>query len=220
MFELNTIYNESCLETMKHISDNEINLILTDIPYNAVNRNDNGLRNLNKEDADILTFDLSEFLQQLIRICSGSGYIFCGWGQISQITDFFINNGLSTRLCVWKKTNPSPMNGEYIWLSGAEFAVYFKKHNATFNEHCKNCVWDFPSGKSTIHPTEKPIALFEYLVQVSSNVGDIVYDPCIGSGTTAVACKELDRNYVGSEISPEYCKIAEERIKNLPTKLL
>ena len=63
-----------------------------------------------------------------------------------------------------------------------------------------------------IHPTQKPIALFEYLIKTYTNKGDLVLDNCIGSGTTAVACRNLNRNFIGIEISPEYCKIAEQRL--------
>ncbi len=212
---INNIDNADCIEVMDRMESNSVDLLLTDIPYNGVNRKSNGLRNLDKQEADIMTFDLTKFMQESIRIVRGSGYIFCGWGQISLITDFLTQNKISTRLCVWRKTNPSPMNGQSIWLSGAEFAVYFKKPNATFNEHCKNCVWDFPSGRGKVHPTEKSLKLFEYLVKASSNEGDIVFDPCMGSGTTIVAAKALNRNYYGIELKPEYFKMAQDRLAEI-----
>jgi len=68
-------------------------------------------------------------------------------------------------------------------------------------------------------PTEKPIRLFELLIKQSSNEGDVILDPFIGSGTTAVACKELNRNYIGIEINPEYCKIARRRVNATPEPL-
>jgi len=207
----NKIYQGDCLEVMKDIPDNSVDLVLTDIPYDGVNRESQGLRNLDKGDADIITFDLDEFLKETDRVCKGSGYIFCGWGQISKIIDYF--GKYSTRLCVWEKTNPSPMNGDFIWLSGVEFAVYFKKPNATFNEHCKSPVWKFQSGRNKEHPTEKPLKLFEYLVSVSSKENDLVLDACIGSGTTAKASKNLNRNFIGIEVSEKYCEIAEQRLR-------
>ena len=104
------------------------------------------------------------------------------------------------------------MNGQVIWLSGVEYCVYFKKPKATFNEYCKNVVWDFPCGRGNIHPTQKPLKLFEFLVKASSNENDIVLDPFIGSGTTGVACKNLNRNFIGVELSEEYCQIAKKRL--------
>ena len=63
------------------------------------------------------------------------------------------------------------------------------------------------------HPTQKPVALFEYLVKTYTNEGETVLDNCMGSGTTAIACINTNRNYIGFELSEEYCKIAEERIR-------
>lgn len=99
-----------------------------------------------------------------------------------------------------------------MWLSGIECCVFGRKKGATFNEHCKNSVWRFPNGRSKIHKTEKPIKLFKYLVEVSSKEGDIVLDACVGSGTTAVACQQTGRKFIGIEISEDYCKIARERL--------
>ena len=70
-----------------------------------------------------------------------------------------------------------------------------------------------------LHPTQKPVALFEYLIRTYTNEGDLVLDNCIGSGTTAVACQNLNRNFIGIEVSPEYCKIAEKRLNSEQTKL-
>jgi len=64
----------------------------------------------------------------------------------------------------------------------------------------------------TLHPTQKPVALFEYLIKTYTNEGDLVLDNCMGSGTTGVACKNLNRNFIGIELDPEYFKIAEKRI--------
>ncbi len=69
------------------------------------------------------------------------------------------------------------------------------------------------------HPTQKPVALFEYLIKTYTNEGDLVLDNCIGSGTTAVACKQLKRNFIGIEISPKYCEIAEKRIAGTTSPL-
>ena len=67
-------------------------------------------------------------------------------------------------------------------------------------------------GKNVFHPTQKPVALFEYLIKTYTNEGDLVLDNCMGSGTTGVACKNLNRNFIGIELDPDYFKIAEKRI--------
>lgn len=107
-----------------------VNLTLTDIPYGVVNRDDNGLRNLDKENADIMTFELKDFLPEVYRVTSGTIIIFCSKEQISEIYEFFNDKQkkkLGVRQLIWEKTNPSPMNGQYIYLSGIENAVWFKK---------------------------------------------------------------------------------------------
>lgn len=202
-----------CLERMKEIPDGSVDLVLTDIPYNEVNRLSSGLRNLNKDKADILLFNLEESLSECVRICTGSIYIFCGIEQISFIRSYFVERKLSTRLCIWEKSNPSPMNGTRLWLSGIESIVFARKPKATFNEHCKNTVFRFPTVRGKLHPTMKPILLIEKLIKASSNEGDTVLDFTMGSGTTGVACKNLNRNFIGIELDEKYFEIAKKRIK-------
>jgi site-specific DNA-methyltransferase (adenine-specific) len=201
-----------CMELLNDIPDNFIDMILTDIPYGVVTRDSGGLRSLDKGAADEVTFDLNDFVSECVRVTSGSIYIFCGFEQISQIRVLFTEADLSTRLIVWEKTNPSPMNGQYIWLSGIEVCFYGKKPKATFNGHCRNTVLRYSSGRSKRHPTEKNLDLFVDLVEVSSNPGDLILDPCIGSGTTAEACLRTDRKFLGCEINPEYFEVCQDRL--------
>ena len=120
-----------CLNLMQDLERNSIDMLLTDIPYDMVNRPSNGLRVLDKGNADILTFDLKSFLVEVDRICKGTIVIFCGVNQVSEIYKYFAEkqaNGKGTvRQLIWEKTNPSPMNGEHIYLSGIENAIWFKK---------------------------------------------------------------------------------------------
>ena len=122
---------------------------------------------------------------------------------------------------IWEKTNPSPMNCQHVWMSRIETFVYFKKRGAVFNEHYKNSVVRFPNGSSKIHPTQKPLKLFEYLIEVSSNQGDLVCDPFVGSGTTAVAAKKLNRKFIVGDINPEFVEITKRRVSEVkPTAKL
>ena len=73
----------------------------------------------------------------------------------------------------------------------------------------------FNRDKEKLHPTQKPVPLFEYLIRTYTNEGETVLDNCMGSGTTAIACINTNRNYIGFELSEEYCKIAEERIRKI-----
>lgn len=208
------MFNADCLDIMAKMNDGAVDFTLTDIPYDAVNRESNGLRNLDKGNADIITFDLDEFLKQVLRVTSNSICIFCGKEQFSQIYKFFTDIGKGTvRPIIWEKTNPSPMNGQYIYLSGVEMGVWYKKQGAkTFNAHCKNTVFHYPNGRSKLHPTEKNHALLEDLIQDNTNEGQIVFDPCCGSGSHCFVAKNLGRKYVGVELDKNYFNVAVERM--------
>lgn len=215
--ELNKIYNIDCMELMGGVEKDFVDLTLTDIPYDMVNRDSNGLRVLDKGVADVLTFDLETFLDELYRITKGSIIIFCGVNQVSDIYKFFADkqkhNKGTVRQLVWKKTNLSPMNGQHIYLSGIENAIWFKKRGGVFNAHCKNTVFEYPCGRSKLHPTEKNHGLLKELILDNSNVGDIVFDPCAGSGAHLLCAKELGRNYIGCELNKEYFDVANKILK-------
>ena len=210
------LYNGDCLEIMDKLIEEgvKVDMVLTDIPYGEVNRaKESGLRKLKKGNADIETFRLDELLPRINDICNGSIYIFCGIEQVSEIRKFFREKDILTRLCIWEKNNPSPINCQHHWMSSIECCIYAKKKGATFNEHYKSCVWRNPVGRSKIHPTEKPLKLFTYLVETSSNKNDIVLDCCFGSGTTGVACINTGRRFIGIELDNNYFNIASKRIE-------
>ena len=121
----------------------------------------------------------------------------------------------------WIKSNPLPAFNRTNYRSAVEFIYFGQKEGekAIFNfgqqKEMKNW-FEYPlvqGRERTKHPTQKPLGLIQKFVQVSSNKDDLVLDPFIGSGTTAVAAKMLGRNYIGIEKSKEYCEIAEARIK-------
>lgn len=219
MSNANSIHNDDCMDYMKAMPDECVQLTLTDIPYGAVNRDSNGLRNLNKEDADVITFELQDFLSEVCRITSGTIIIFCSKEQISEIYNFFNEKQKkklgTVRHLVWEKTNPSPMNGQYVYLSGIENAVWFKKKGATFNAHCKNPVFKYACGRSKLHPTEKNHDLLKELILDNSKEGDIVFDPCCGSGAHLLVAKENNRQWLGVELNKEYFNVAVERMKDV-----
>ena len=212
---LNKIICGDCMAHMHQFPGKSVDLVLTDIPYGTVNKAAGvigGVRNLHKGDADTITFDIEPFLSEVNRICRGSIYIFCSTEQVSFIRQYFVNMKLSTRHCIWEKTDPSPMLGQYMWTSGFENCVFAKNKGAVFNEHCKPGIWKCISGKSDVHPTQKPLRLFKRLVAASSRPDDIVFDPCVGSGTTAVAAMQLGRQFIGIDISAKYCEVARGRV--------
>ena len=208
-----------CMELMNNIPNESIDLVLTDIPYNVVNREDNGLRKLDKENADILTFDLINFLNQLYDKTKSTIIIFCGKEQVSIIHSYFNDKqkkGKGTvRQLIWEKSNPSPMNGQHIYLSGVENAIWFKKRGGTFNAHCKNTVFKYPIGRSKLHPTEKNHLLLQELILDNSNENDLILDPCMGSGSTGVVALQNNRNFLGIELNQNYFEIAKNRLEGL-----
>lgn len=208
------LFKGDCIEIMKTIPDKSVDVVITDIPYGEVNRENSGIRNFNKKDADVETFALSDFMYEVCRVVKGSIYIFCGTEQLSYIRKYLRGVDMITRVVVWQKTNPSPVNGQNFWLSGIELCCCGKFHGATYNQFCENTVLNFPSTASKVHPTQKPLAVIKKLIMASSNVGDVVLDPCMGSGTTGICCVNTDRNFIGIELNEKYFNIAKQRIES------
>ena len=106
-------------------------MTLTDIPYGEVTRPDNGLQNLDKGLADIVTFELEPFLEKVWNVTKGTIIIFCGKEQVSSIHKWFAEKQQkklgTVRQLIRQKSNPSPMNGQYVYLSGIENAIWFRK---------------------------------------------------------------------------------------------
>lgn len=206
------------MEYLKTTNDDIFDLTLTDIPYGEVNRADNGLRSLDKSLADKMVFNIQEFLEEIYRTTKSTIIIFCGKEQLSEIHAFFSEKQKkklgTVRQLIWEKTNPSPMNGQYIYVSGIENAVWFKKKGGTFNAHCKNTVFRHPCGRSKLHPTEKNHELLKELILDNSNENDVVFDPCAGSGSHLLVAKENSRHYIGCELNTEWFEIAQERLNS------
>lgn len=214
------LINDDCMKVFKTLEDNSIQLVLTDIPYGEVSKNgeerakySGQLRKLDKSKADEVTFELDKFLEECYRVCKGTIYIFCGIEQLSGVFSYFRDKkDCMVRQCAWKKTNPAPSNGQHMWLSSMENCVFVKKRKTLFNENCKSSVWEFPTGRSKVHPTEKPLDLFEKLLLASSNEEDTVLDPCMGSATTGVACLKNNRKFIGIELDDTYFETCKNRI--------
>ena len=102
----------------------------------------------------------------------------------------------------------------------SDLKLYRKSHKRYSSEgyRCKNenyptVLLEIKSASNTVHPTQKPVALMEYLIKTYTNESETVLDFCMGSGTTGVACRNLNRDFIGIEKDPECFKIAEERVK-------
>ena len=204
-------HNNDCVSHMQSMPDDSVTMTLTDIPYDVVNNYDCGIREYNKGNADVLTFDLAKFIEEVVRVTKGSIYVFCSTEQVSTIRAGFVSKGLSTRLCIWEKTNPAPVHGDKFWLSSIECCVFARKSKATFNEHCSSAVWrESIERKIKHHPTPKPVKLLSRIIRASTNEGDTVFDPCMGSGSTAMACKATNRNFIGVDLDENYVTLARD----------
>ena len=121
------------------------------------------------------------------------------------------------RMIIWQKTNPVPINSKATYLSNSrEIAlVGVKVGSPTFKGQYDNGIYNYPiprhNGKR-IHPTQKPLDLFQKIVERHSNPGDLVVDPFLGSGTTAIASIKEGRKFAGCDIDPKYVKAAKQRI--------
>ena len=208
------LLNGDCHQLLPTLPDKSVSLIVTDPPYNEVNRDSNGLRGLDKGVADSASIDIDFLVPEFSRICTGSIYVWCGIEQVSLWRKAFVKARWSTRQCAWKKTNPSPMNAQYIWTSGLELCVFAKRPKATFNRFFETPLWEGPTRpKESDHPTNKPIWLMEELIDASSEIGDTVLDPFMGGGSTGIACKNLGRKFIGIELDKKYYELATKRIQ-------
>ena len=165
-------------------------------------------------------FDLA-VLDELVRVMKRINiYIWCNGKQIPMYLDYFVRGKkASFDILIWSKTNATPLfHNKY--LSDKEYCLYFRK-----GAHCQpqsyekaRTVYFQPINvkdkKKYKHPTIKPLNIIRNLVEASSEPGQVVLDPFMGSGTTGVACKELDREFIGIELDENYFRIAEERLKN------
>lgn len=210
------IYNTDCIEFMKKMSKGSVNCVLTDIPYGEVSRANNGLNQMKNSDkgaADATTFNLDEFLPLVDKVASDNIIIFCGKGQFSTIYNYFAAKSVGTvRQLIWKKTNPVPSNGKYVYLSGIEDAVWYRKPKGTYNGYCKNTVFEYPIQSKQIHPTEKNHKLFEELILDNTNEGQVVFDPCMGSAVSGLMALKNNRNFIGCELNEEFFNVAKERL--------
>ena len=154
---------------------------------------------------------LDLFLEQFQRVLRKGGtlIIFFDLWKITPLKGLLEqHNFKQIRFIEWLKTNPQPLNSKINYLTNCrEIALLGIKGSCpTFNSSYDNGLYQFPlqGGKNRCHPTQKSLELFKILIQKHSNPGDLVLDPFLGSGTTALACQQLGRRCLGSEISKEY----------------
>ena len=224
MIELNKIYNAECVEFMRSMPANSVDLVVTDPPYEIAMGGGGILKNDRvyfggQLDKIASGFDIDAVFNEMERICKKLNlFCFCSNKQISKIMRWGEERGYSANLLVWYKPNAIPFTNN-TFKSDLEFCVYMREKGVKIKGISKLFTHNVSKSKYG-HPTEKPLEIIKKLVLTASSEGDLVFDPFMGSGTTAAACKELNRNFIGCEIEAKYCEIAEKRLKNTIKGLL
>lgn len=209
--ELNKLYCGDSLNFMKEMEDNSIDLIITDPPYGISIGSKDGqvgggscrgeTKKYGKQEWDSKRIK-KEYFNEMKRIAKNM----IVWGG-----NYYLDYLGQTRcMLIWYKRDGLPIRTfadcEIAWTS-------FDKNSMVFN-----CRWDGfirDSREKKVHPTQKALEVIKWCVQEFSKEGDLILDPFLGGGTTAVACKMLKRKFIGIELSEEYFKVANERLSEL-----
>ena len=246
--ELNKIYNESCLETLKRIPDNFIGLVITSPPYNMnlrIRKGEYCSRQIVKEIstkyegfADNMPIDdyyefHSEVLRELLRVSNLVFYVV----QVvtgSKRSIFKMIGEFSDNLkdiIIWDKKYAEPAIQKQVMNRRTEFILVFENdypisrqfRSAPFKRGSLNDVWQIDrnrnNGKSKdkSHGATFPEKLVATIIENFSKKGDKIYDPFLGTGTTAIVAKKMKRKFIGSEILKDYCKIAKRKLNEVGT---
>ena len=234
------LYNGDCLELMQNIPDKSIDMILCDLPYGTTRNKWDCIIPLDelwqqyerivKDNGSIVLFSAEPFTSYLVTSNVKLFRYDLIWSK-PQGSDFLNANRKPLRshenICVFYKKQPAyyaqKTSGKpYKAKSGNTTSSNFGKFNG--NYHTENVdgerypltVLNFNGehNKGKVHPTQKPVALLEYLIKTYTNENETVLDNCMGSGSTGVACINTNRNFIGIELDETYFNIAKDRIEN------
>jgi len=231
--ELNKIYNMDCLEGMRQISDNSIDCIVTDPPYEIdYNKKSKSMEKMGgnrskqiKRDEEFVDQipDYDLLCKEMFRVLKKNShvYIFCSDKQIGKWSKLMHKSGFKLpQVLVWKKDKTSlDMTMGHKFPENKEFILFFhkgwKKLNGYKIERSKfrSCLNFKSDGKTSLHSCSKPESLINFLIKLSSKENDIILDMFMGSGTTAYCSKQLNRKYIGFEISNKYYQTCLNRLK-------
>ena len=224
----NKIYNDNSLKILQKLPNESVDLIVTDPPYKMTARGNTGnsggmfLKDINKKGKvfDNNDVNISQWLPECYRILKNSSHIYIMTNhinlieylnEISKVGFHFIKS------LIWNKGNK--IMSQY-YMSQFEYILFCRKGSAKKINNCGTSdIIDIPNkeqkkdGKN-LHDTEKPIELMKILIENSSNQNDIVLDPFMGIGSTIIASKYLNRQYIGIEIDKNYYDIANNRIQS------
>ena len=236
--ELNKIYNEDCLEGMKRIPDKSVDMILCDLPYGTTACKWDTIIPLEKlweqyerviKDNGAIVLTASQPFTSTLVSSNYKKFRYEWIWEKNQGVNFLLAKKQPLKvheniLIFYKKTpnyNPQMEIGKpYTSGKGDSGEVT----NKVKKIQTKNKGTRYPKTVQKIkrefglHPTQKPVALFEYLIKTYTNEGEIVLDNCMGSGTTAIACINTERNFIGFELDKTYYEKSLKRIKEHTTQ--
>jgi len=230
MLELDKIYNMDCIEGMKQIDDNSIDLIVTDPPFVPTVRGSTVLNSKFYNKDDLSNFLILEgwwetILRECKRILRNKKlmYTFCDWRTYPSFWRSALRLKFNTINTVVWIHNSARRYSKYRYCYNLIF-IYSK---GTVKRICPTGtkdgfdVWECKniSSKKRLLPSQKPLELFKKIILDASNKNDVILDPYIGSGTTALVCKQLNRHFIGFEIDKDYYNVGLQRLLNQPEKL-
>ncbi len=228
------LYNTDSIEYLKSIQSNSIDCIITDPPYKITSRgnagNSGGMmqKDLSMK-GKIFNYNdvkMSDYIPELYRILKDNShcYLMTNHVNLQEMINTATDNGFKFVKClIWNKGNKI-MGGYY--MSQFEYILFLRKGKGKRINNCGTSdILEVPNKKTkvdgkNIHDTEKPVKLMEILIANSSKENEIILDPFMGSGSTGVACKNLNRQFIGIELDENYFKIAKERIEETNEKLV
>lgn len=229
-----SLVNQSCFDYLKSLDSESVSLVLIDPPY-EVSRDTNfasGEKKGKDTDRFRVSMDFGDWdngftgldgaIKECYRVLKKGGTMICFYDlwKITSLKDYFESAKFKQiRFIEWIKTNPVPLNSKTNYLTNSrEIAVVgVKGGKPTFHSEYDNGVYNYPicHDKGRFHPTQKPVALLEELIEKHSNEGDLVLDCFAGSASTAVAAYNQNRDFIGCELSKEYYDKSIKRLKSL-----
>lgn len=224
---LNKVLNQDCLDVLKLIPDESIDLIVTDPPFNI---NYNGRRNAKRTFEKFANDNLSieeykqwfeKILKETERVLkqNSSVYIFIDSRNHAILYDLINKYFEIKHTIVWDKTS---IGMGYYFRFQHEFIIYaIKGKPGLINSEKRNVsdIWRVPRMKNIKHPCEKPVELLKMPIEYSSNINDIILDPFSGVFSVPVACKQLNRQFIATELDPYYCSIGQNRLDILDRQM-
>ena len=216
------LYQGDCLEIMGGIKDKSVDLIVTDPPYlmdyqsNRRKKEDRFDKIKNDKGNYML---IQDYLEECHRIMKDNTaiYCFCSWHNIDFFKNEFEKHFKLKNILVWNKNNHGTGDLKGSYAPKHEFILFGHKGRTLLREKRIADVIDCPkiSSNKLTHPTEKPQDLLEIFIKQSSDVGSIIFDGFMGTGSCGIAAKKLNRNFIGIELDEKYFNIAKNRLENI-----